>query len=164
MLAKGGDSSMVFTILGTEFFLVFFLIYFFIHMCIQCLGHFSPLPPPPPLLPNPPPPSPAHPLDTRQNGHRVLATVSSSWREHGKAHKVLLPLLSPPGPGIVSPGCRFSSSFWTVSDSFLSSKKESQHNFSTEFLKKLCSHYVFSLNVVLPTFPSTNRATHLHLT
>jgi hypothetical protein len=26
----------------------------FIHMCIQCLGHFSPLPPTPPL-PTPPP-------------------------------------------------------------------------------------------------------------
>jgi hypothetical protein len=30
---------------------------FIIHMCIQCLGHFSPLPPPPPLPPTPPPPS-----------------------------------------------------------------------------------------------------------
>jgi hypothetical protein len=29
---------------------------FIIHMCIQGLGHFSPLPPPPPLPPTPPPP------------------------------------------------------------------------------------------------------------
>jgi hypothetical protein len=40
----------------------FFNFYFFsIHMCIQCLGHFSPLPPPPPLPPIPPPPSPLPP-------------------------------------------------------------------------------------------------------
>jgi hypothetical protein len=36
----------------------FFLNFYFIHMCIQCLGHFSPLPP----LPL----SPPHPLDTQQ--------------------------------------------------------------------------------------------------
>jgi hypothetical protein len=34
-----------------------FIYLFIIHMCIQCLGHFSPLPPPPPLPPTPPPPS-----------------------------------------------------------------------------------------------------------
>jgi hypothetical protein len=34
---------------------------FIIHMCIQGLGHFSPLPPPPPLPPTPPPPSPPPP-------------------------------------------------------------------------------------------------------
>jgi hypothetical protein len=34
---------------------------FIIHMYIQCLGHFSPLPPPPPLPPTPSPPSPYHP-------------------------------------------------------------------------------------------------------
>jgi hypothetical protein len=44
----------------------FFLFYFIIHMCIQSLGHFSPLPPPPPLPPNPLPPSPRHPLNTQQ--------------------------------------------------------------------------------------------------
>jgi hypothetical protein len=27
--------------------------FYYIHMCIQCLGHFSPLPPPPPF-PSPP--------------------------------------------------------------------------------------------------------------
>jgi hypothetical protein len=44
------------------------LFYFFIiiHMCIHCLGHFSPLPPPPPLPPTQPPPSPPHPLNTQQ--------------------------------------------------------------------------------------------------
>jgi hypothetical protein len=35
-----------------------FLFFFIIHMCIQGLGHFSPLPPPPPLPPTLPPPSP----------------------------------------------------------------------------------------------------------
>jgi hypothetical protein len=40
----------------------FFFFFFFIHMCIQCLGHFSPLPPPflyhlPSPLPLPPAPS-----------------------------------------------------------------------------------------------------------
>jgi hypothetical protein len=35
----------------------FFHFSFIIHMCIQGLGHFSPLPPPPPLPPTPPPPS-----------------------------------------------------------------------------------------------------------
>jgi hypothetical protein len=39
---------------------------FIIHMCMQGLGHFSPLPPPPPLPPTPPPPSPLNPLDTQQ--------------------------------------------------------------------------------------------------
>jgi hypothetical protein len=39
---------------------------FIIYMCIQGLGHFSPLPPPPPLPPTPPPPSPPHPLNTQQ--------------------------------------------------------------------------------------------------
>jgi hypothetical protein len=34
---------------------------FIIHMCIQSLGHFSPLPPPPPLPPTPHPPSPPTP-------------------------------------------------------------------------------------------------------
>jgi hypothetical protein len=32
----------------------FYLFYFIIHMCIQGLGHFSPLPPTPPLTPTPP--------------------------------------------------------------------------------------------------------------
>jgi hypothetical protein len=32
-------------------FLFLFFYYFIIHMCIQGLGHFSPLPPPPPLPP-----------------------------------------------------------------------------------------------------------------
>jgi hypothetical protein len=35
-------------------------------MCIQGLGHFSPLPPPPPLSPTPPLPSPHYPLNTQQ--------------------------------------------------------------------------------------------------
>jgi hypothetical protein len=45
---------------------IYLLIYFLnfygliIHMCIQGLGHFSPLPPPPPLPPTPPPPSFPH--------------------------------------------------------------------------------------------------------
>jgi hypothetical protein len=39
---------------------------FIIHMCIQCLGNFSPLPPPPPLPPTLPRPSPPHPLNTQQ--------------------------------------------------------------------------------------------------
>jgi hypothetical protein len=34
------------------------LFFFFIHMCIQGLGHFSPLPPPPPLPPTLPPSPP----------------------------------------------------------------------------------------------------------
>jgi hypothetical protein len=34
--------------------LSFFFNFYFIHMCIQCLGHFSP-PPPPPFLPSFPP-------------------------------------------------------------------------------------------------------------
>jgi hypothetical protein len=49
------------TPLSTSFF-------FFIHMCIQGLGHFSPLPPPPPLPPTPlspsPPPPPQYPAET----------------------------------------------------------------------------------------------------
>jgi hypothetical protein len=44
----------------------FFHLSFIIHMCIQGLGHFSPLPPPPPLPPTPPPPSPPHPLNIQQ--------------------------------------------------------------------------------------------------
>jgi hypothetical protein len=44
----------------------YFFYYFIIHMCIQGLGHFSPLPPPPPLPPTLPPPSPPHPLNTQQ--------------------------------------------------------------------------------------------------
>jgi hypothetical protein len=44
------------------------LFIFIIHMCIQGLGHFSPLPPPPPLpptLPSPsPPPPPQYPAET----------------------------------------------------------------------------------------------------
>jgi hypothetical protein len=39
---------------------------FIIHMCIQHLGHFSPMPPPPPLPPTPPPPSSPYPLNTQQ--------------------------------------------------------------------------------------------------
>jgi hypothetical protein len=38
---------------------------FIIHMCIQDLGHFSPLPPPPPLPPTPPLPSSSHPFNTQ---------------------------------------------------------------------------------------------------
>jgi hypothetical protein len=38
-----------------QYFLLFFS--FIIHMCIQGLGHFSPLPPLPPLPPSLPPPS-----------------------------------------------------------------------------------------------------------
>jgi hypothetical protein len=46
-------------------FLFFFN--FIIHMCIQGLGHFSPLPPPPPLPPTLPLPSPPHPLNTQHD-------------------------------------------------------------------------------------------------
>jgi hypothetical protein len=44
-----------------DWYLSFFLSFFYcfiIHMCIQGLGHFSPLPPPPPLPPTPPLPLP----------------------------------------------------------------------------------------------------------
>jgi hypothetical protein len=44
----------------------FFFFSFIIHMCIQGLGHFSPLPPPPPLPPIPPSPSPPYLLNTQQ--------------------------------------------------------------------------------------------------
>jgi hypothetical protein len=37
--------------------------FFLIHMCIQCLGHFSPLPH---TIPNPFSPQPPHPLDSWQ--------------------------------------------------------------------------------------------------
>jgi hypothetical protein len=41
--------------------ILFFLNFYFIHMCIQRLGHFSPLPPAPSLTPPPPsPPLPPH--------------------------------------------------------------------------------------------------------
>jgi hypothetical protein len=40
---------------------ILFIYLFIIHMCIQCLGHFSPLPPPPPLPPTPPLPLPPPP-------------------------------------------------------------------------------------------------------
>jgi hypothetical protein len=40
-------------------FFYFLKNFYFIHMCIQCLGHFSPLPPPPPLHSHPFSPSPA---------------------------------------------------------------------------------------------------------
>jgi hypothetical protein len=45
----------------THLFLFIYLFYFIIHMCIQGLGHFSPLPPP-----TLPPPSHPHPLNTQQ--------------------------------------------------------------------------------------------------
>jgi hypothetical protein len=41
-------------------FLFFIILYSFIHMCIHCLGHFSPLPPAPLF-------SPPHPLTSRQS-------------------------------------------------------------------------------------------------
>jgi hypothetical protein len=49
-----------------SFFLnfIYLFIFSFIHMCIQCLGHFSPLlplPPPLPTLPLPFPPTPSLP-------------------------------------------------------------------------------------------------------
>jgi hypothetical protein len=44
----------------------FYYYYFIIHMCIQGLGHFSPLPPSPPLPPTLSPPSPPDPLNTQQ--------------------------------------------------------------------------------------------------
>jgi hypothetical protein len=40
-------------------------------MCIQGLGHFSPLPPPPPLPPIPPPPSP-------QSGPYVMLEIEEA--------------------------------------------------------------------------------------
>jgi hypothetical protein len=57
-------------------FLGFFYFYcFIIHMYIQCLGHFSSLPPPPPLPPTPPPPSPPQPLNTRQKKGSIFKTL-----------------------------------------------------------------------------------------
>jgi hypothetical protein len=37
------------------FFIIIIFYCFIIHLCIQGLGHFSPMPPPPPLPPTPPP-------------------------------------------------------------------------------------------------------------
>jgi hypothetical protein len=47
-------------------FFVLFCFVFIIHICIQGLGHFSPLPPPSPLPPTLPPPSLPHPFNTQQ--------------------------------------------------------------------------------------------------
>jgi hypothetical protein len=48
-----GSAFLVFTVIYYQMrlagYLFFFNFNFFIHMCIKCLGHFSPLPPPPPL-------------------------------------------------------------------------------------------------------------------
>jgi hypothetical protein len=46
-----------------NFILFYFFNCFIIHMCIQGLGHFSPLPPPLPLPPTLPPSSAPHPLE-----------------------------------------------------------------------------------------------------
>jgi hypothetical protein len=46
-------------------FIYFILcIYFFIHMCIQCLGHFCPLPPAPSITPYPPTLTPWYQAET----------------------------------------------------------------------------------------------------
>jgi hypothetical protein len=50
--------------------------FFFIHMYIQCLGHFSPLPPTPSLNHPTPPLSPATPL---LPGRNYFALMSNSW-------------------------------------------------------------------------------------
>jgi hypothetical protein len=42
---------------GSIYLFIYFNSYF-IHMCMQCLGHFSPLPHAPSLMPPPPPLSP----------------------------------------------------------------------------------------------------------
>jgi hypothetical protein len=56
------------------FFIYLFIFYcFIIHMCIQGLGHFSPLPPPPPLPPTPPPPSPPHPSIPSRNYFALIS-------------------------------------------------------------------------------------------
>jgi hypothetical protein len=46
---------------------------FFIHMCIQYLGHFSPLLPLPPLPPTPPPPSPPTPSIPSRNYFALIS-------------------------------------------------------------------------------------------
>jgi hypothetical protein len=54
-----------YTILFIYLFILKFLLFYY--MCIQCLGHFFPLPPPPPLPSTPPPPSiptPSIPAET----------------------------------------------------------------------------------------------------
>jgi hypothetical protein len=50
-----------------------FLYYFIIHMCIQGLGHFSPLPPPPPLPLTPPLPSPPTPSIPSRNYFALIS-------------------------------------------------------------------------------------------
>jgi hypothetical protein len=52
---------------------IFFFYSFIIHMCIQGLGHFSPLPPPPPLPPTLPPPSPHHPSIPSRNYFALIS-------------------------------------------------------------------------------------------
>jgi hypothetical protein len=62
------------------FLLLFFYFYCFIfHMCIQCLGHFSPLAPPHPLPPTPPPPSSPTPSIP---GRNYFALISNFVEEH----------------------------------------------------------------------------------
>jgi hypothetical protein len=60
------------------FFFLFNFYCFIIHMCIQCLGHFSPMLPPPPLPPTLLPPSPPHPLHTQQ---KLFALISNFVEE-----------------------------------------------------------------------------------
>jgi hypothetical protein len=48
-----------------------FFFFSFIHTCIQCLGHFSSLPPPPPS-PTPHPPSPHHPFAAGRKTDKFL--------------------------------------------------------------------------------------------
>jgi hypothetical protein len=72
---KGSDASLGW-FLSFFFNLIFFNFYFFIiHMYIQCLGHFSPLPPPPPLPPTPPPPSPPTPLIPGRNYFALISII-----------------------------------------------------------------------------------------
>jgi hypothetical protein len=55
------------------FFSFLFFIVLFIHMCIQGLGHFSPLPPPPPFPPTLPPPSPPTPSIPSMNYFALIS-------------------------------------------------------------------------------------------
>jgi hypothetical protein len=52
--------------------------FFIIHMCIQCLDHFSSLPPPPPLPPTPSPP----PLDLLISSSALLPKSSPTLTTH----------------------------------------------------------------------------------
>jgi hypothetical protein len=68
--------------------------FFFIHMCIQCLGHFSPFPPPPPLPTPSPfllPPTPCYPAETIL----PLSLLLNSGFHAGKVGALILVLCMP---------------------------------------------------------------------